>query len=100
MSGILPWNGVITDEIPQMVTAIIQLFADEKLWKQAQQNGIAIVNTRYSKVLFVQNFIHRILSVQTNLKTHRESNFFGAILQHHTMASTKYMSKWIEEKNK
>jgi len=27
-------------------------------------------------------------------------NFLGTILQHHTLKSTKYMSKWIEEKNK
>jgi hypothetical protein len=28
------------------------------------------------------------------------SNFMGAMLQHHTLKSTKYMSRWIEEKNK
>ncbi len=100
MPGNLPWNGVVTDEIPEMVTAAIQLYTDDQLWKQAQQNGVAIVNTRYSKVLFEGHFIVRILAVQANLKKHRLDNFVGAILQHHTMASTKYMSKWIEEKNK
>lgn len=100
MPGNLPWNGVVADEIPEMVTAAIQLYTDEQLWKQAQQNGVAIVNNRYSKVLFEGHFIARILAVQADLKNHRLDNFLGAILQHHTMASTKYMSKWIETKNK
>jgi hypothetical protein len=30
----------------------------------------------------------------------RLDNITGAILQHHTLQSTKYLSKWIEEKNK
>ncbi len=100
MPGNLPWNGVITDETPEMVTAAIQLYTEKELWRLAQQNGIAIVNDRYSKVLFAGHFIARILAVQADLKKHRLDNFVGAILQHHTMASTKYMSKWIEEKNK
>lgn len=100
MPGNLPWNGVVTDGIPEMVTAAIQLYTDKELWKQAQQNGVAIVNNRYSKALFEGHFVARILAVQANLKKHRLDNFVGAILQHHTMASTKYMSKWIEEKNK
>lgn len=100
MPGNLPWNGVVTDGIPEMVTAAVQLYTDKALWKQAQQRGIAIVNNRYSKALFEGHFVARILAVQANLKKHRLDNFVGAILQHHTMASTKYMSKWIEEKNK
>ena len=34
------------------------------------------------------------------LDLHRQQNFFGQILQHHTNQSTKYMSLWIEQKNK
>jgi hypothetical protein len=38
--------------------------------------------------------------VQTHLKQHRLNNFMGALLQYHTLTSTKYMSRWIEEKNR
>jgi glycosyltransferase involved in cell wall biosynthesis len=100
MNGDLPWNGVIADEIDQIVAAAVQLYSDSDSWKQAQQNGIAIVNARYSKALFADDFTNRILEIQTHLKRHRSDNFFGAMLQHHTLASTKYLSKWIEEKNK
>jgi glycosyltransferase involved in cell wall biosynthesis len=100
MAGHLPWNGVVADQIPEIVTAAVKLYTDANAWKEAQQNGIAIVNARYSKMLFAQDFINRILDVQAHLKKHRSNNFFGAMLHHHTLASTKYLSKWIEAKNK
>jgi len=100
MNGNLPWNGIITDEAQDIAHAAIQLYQDETLWKNAQQNGIQIVNQRYAKPLFVADFVNHIQVVQRNLESHRSANFIGAILLHHTMASTKYMSRWIEAKNK
>jgi hypothetical protein len=43
--------------------------------------------------------MNRIEALQLDLKTHRNQNFLGQILQHQTLQSTKYMSKWIEAKN-
>jgi glycosyltransferase involved in cell wall biosynthesis len=100
MHGKLPWNGIIADEVPEIVNGAIALYHEEPLWKQSQQNGVAIINQRYSKSLFETEFISQILQIQNSLEQHRNDNFFGAILQHHTLASTKYMSKWIEAKNK
>jgi hypothetical protein len=37
--------------------------------------------------------------VKDQLAAHRQHNFQGAMLKHHLMKSTKYMSLWIEEKN-
>ena len=100
MNGDLPWNGCIANETQDIVNAAIQLYQDKSLWEQAQKNGIEIVNQRYSKSLFSQDFIHQIVTVKENLEAHRSANFMGAILLHHTVASTKYMSRWIEAKNK
>ena len=99
MNGHLPWNGIIADEVQDIADAAIQLYTDETLWESAQQNGIDIVNQRYVKPLFAFDFINRILDTQKNLEAHRSANFIGAILMHHTLASTKYMSRWIEAKN-
>ena len=33
-----------------------------------------------------------------NLSDHRNTNFIGKMMLHHQHLSTKYMSKWIEEK--
>lgn len=100
MHGNLPWNGIIVDEAAAIATAAIQLYQDEKLWEQARKNGVKIVNQRYSKLLFEADFINRMRYVQNNLEDHRLANFIGSLLLHHTLASTKYMSRWIEAKNK
>jgi glycosyltransferase involved in cell wall biosynthesis len=100
MAGNLPWNGCIEDDADAFAAAAVKLYTDQNLWKQSQQNGIEIVEKRYSKSIFATDFISRILELKTNLQNHRQDNFIGAMLQHHTLASTKYMGKWIEEKNK
>jgi glycosyltransferase involved in cell wall biosynthesis len=100
MNGYLDWSGSIADDPETISKAAAQLYQDENLWKQAQQNGVLIVNQRYEKSLFESDFISWILSTQKSLAPHRNANFMGAILLHHTTASTKYMSRWIEAKNK
>jgi glycosyltransferase involved in cell wall biosynthesis len=100
MHGDLAWSGIIADNPEAISKAAVKLYQDQNLWKQAQQNGIVIVNQRYEKSLFENDFIAHILSIQNSLAPHRNANFMGAILLHHTTASTKYMSRWIEAKNK
>ncbi|MFV8339997.1 glycosyltransferase [Flavobacterium sp. LB3P21] len=100
MHGELPWNGFITNDITDFADRAVQLYQDKIIWSKAQQNGIAIINQRYSKGLFEIDFRTKIEILQSNLEQHRLNNFMGAMLQHHTLKSTKYMSRWIEEKNK
>jgi len=100
MPGNLPWNGTIANDPDEIVRAAAELYQNEMLWKQAQSNGIAILNNRYSKRIFEKNFLDAISKLQSNLQKHRQQNFIGLILQHHLLASTKYLSRWIEAKNK
>ena len=37
---------------------------------------------------------------KNQLLEHRKRNFIGSMLNYHTIKSSKYLSKWIEEKNK
>jgi len=100
MYGELPWNGFITNDITDFADRAVQLYQDKTIWLKAQQNGISIINKRYSKGLFEAGFRTNIDFLCSNLEQHRLNNFMGAMLQHHTLKSTKYMSRWIEEKNK
>jgi hypothetical protein len=100
MHGDLPWNGAVTDSPQVFADEAVQLYNDNKRWLEAQYNGLTIINQRYLKALFVEDFNKQILFLQANLQQHRITNFFGAMLQHHTLSSTKYMSRWIEAKNK
>jgi glycosyltransferase involved in cell wall biosynthesis len=100
MHGDLSWNGIITDEDNAFVEAAVWLYQNEDQWRQAQQNGVQLVNTRFDKNQFAQPFIDEINYVLQHLESHRATNFMGALLQHHSLQSTKYLAKWIEEKGK
>jgi glycosyltransferase involved in cell wall biosynthesis len=99
MHNFLPWNGFIEDDFSAFSTKAIQLYSDEKVWKNTQKNGIKIINQIYDKEKLEQPFISQLNQIQENLETHRTQNFLGSLLQHQTLQATKYMSKWIESKN-
>lgn len=96
----LPWNGFIEDDFEKFANKAIELYTYDILWKKSQQKGIAIINTIYDKEKLAFSFVNKIKEIQENLETHRTQNFLGSLLQHQTLQATKFMSKWIEEKNK
>ena len=100
MHADLPWNGFIEDDYMNFVKNAVKLYTDENLWKQSQKNGIQIINQVFDKVIIGGQFIDRLNLLQQNILHHRTQNFMGRLVQHQTLQSTKYMSKWIEEKNK
>lgn len=100
INGGLPWSGKIANKPDEMASAAVELYTDETGWKKAQQNGIRIINTRFKRKEYEGVFVDRINDVFQDLQTHRLQNFTGQMLMHHTMASSKYMSRWIEAKNR
>jgi glycosyltransferase involved in cell wall biosynthesis len=100
MFGDLVWNGKITDNVNDFANAAVELYLNKNLWKIAQKNGIEIINNRYNATIFGKLFMDKILETQNNLENHRTNNFIGEMLQMQTLKSTKFMSKWIEEKNR
>ncbi|SOD14976.1 glycosyltransferase [Pedobacter xixiisoli] len=100
MANGLDWAGVINNNLEAFVDETLAFYQNEIQWKQAQQNGIKIINELYSKNKFEAPFLERIIAIEENLNGHQQQNFFGEILKHQTLQSTKYMSLWIEEKNK
>ena len=100
MHGNLDWSGEVADSAADIAEEAIQLYTQKELWFSAQKNGVQIVNQLYAKEKWIPQFINKLNSVQNNLKKHRSKNFIGAMLQQQTTASSKYLSKWIEEKNK
>ena len=78
----------------------VKLYTNETVWQKFQQNGVAIINQNFDEKFWDAKLIEKIIEMNRNLQDYRKQNFLGAMLQHHTLTSTKYLSKWIEEKNK
>jgi glycosyltransferase involved in cell wall biosynthesis len=98
MYGNLDWNGFISNE-NDFVEKAIELNTNKNVWKTAQKNGYKIIEKRFKKELYETDFMNQVENLQENLNAHRNQNFLGQILQHQSLQSTKYMSKWIEAKN-
>jgi len=97
--GELPWNGWITDDTESFANAAVALYNNVSDWRQSQENGVAIINAFYDKVTLDKKLSDKIQNLKNGLTAHRETNFFGALLRHQTLNSSKYMAKWIEAKN-
>lgn len=96
----LEWAGFITDDVQDFADKAVLLYSDKTNWLKAQQNGIEIVNQIFDKEFHSKLLIEKIQKLQSEIENHRKRNFIGAMLMHHTISGTKYMSRWIEEKNK
>ena len=96
----LDWGGAITNDVNDFANSAIDLYTNKLKWELAQQNGIKIINHVFDKNLHANLLMNKIDELKNQLQQHRLKNFIGSVLMHHTISSTKYMSRWIEEKNK
>ena len=95
-----PWNGYVVNDFNEFSEKAVYLYLNKEQWKKSQLNGVAIINNIYDKEKLGRPFVNQIIETQNNLEQHRTQNFLGNLLQHQKYQATKYMSKWIEEKNK
>ncbi len=98
--GDVPPNGIIADDPNEIANASIALYLDGRMWKAFQANGFKVINTRFQYSNFANRLSELVTQIRTDLHGHRLKNFTGQMLLHHSLQSTKYLSKWIEEKNK
>lgn len=95
----LPWPGSITNHTQQFADDAVALYQSDVLFSQAQKNAQTLLTSHYDKSLLAHQLINKINAIESTLNTHRETNFTGQMLKHHTMRSTQYMAQWIEAKN-
>jgi len=94
-----PWPGMIANDVTEFVAAAVKLYNDQHAWLEAQKNAQGLLTARYDAEKLGTQLINKITEIEENLVQHRLNNFTGAMLTHHSMASTKYMSQWIAAKN-
>jgi glycosyltransferase involved in cell wall biosynthesis len=100
MYGDLPMPGVIADTPEAFAELSVAIYSNKIKWQQNAQRGVEIIKERYNGKVISRDFMTRLDALKTNLKLHRQAHFIGQILQHQSLQASKYLSKWIEEKNK
>ncbi len=94
------WNGFVTDDITDFVEKAMLLYRDKEVWDSAQRVGAELLRANYDRSNFTAVFLARVNEVRRLLSSHRQANFIGEILHSQQLNSSKYMSLWIETKNK
>jgi hypothetical protein len=104
----LDWSGLTTDlntfdsqedRAVDFANHAVQLYQEETLWQQKQQNGYQLIKANFNQDNIKTTLLSTIQKIGDNLQTHRTQNFIGQMLQHHHLKSTQYMAQWIEAKN-
>jgi len=100
MKGINEWSGIITDDDQEFADQAVKLYNNKTEWTSAVNNGDTILKEQFAVQQAHLDLMERIDVLQINRESHRQNNFMGSMLKHHTLQSTKFMSRWIQEKNK
>ncbi|MCL9808778.1 glycosyltransferase [Flavobacterium luminosum] len=93
------WNGFVMNDWDSFIEASIRLYTDQNLWNERQKKGY-IALEKFSQDNFKKEFSFKLMELSNHLKKHRQNNFIGNLLQQQAFQATRFMSKWIEEKNK
>ncbi|WP_460219556.1 glycosyltransferase [Psychroserpens sp. MEBiC05023] len=89
----------VCDTAEEFINHAVALYKDHPKWLTQQSLGFEVLQTQFGKSKFEESFSERLTVLSQKLDKHRQKNFIGQLLQHHTLQSTKYMGKWIEAKN-
>jgi hypothetical protein len=96
-----PWPGAIADLHQDFIAEAIKLYTQKAHWQQASQ-----VIPHYLALNKIQRNNQKealkthLLGLSQGLTAHRQQHFLSAMLWHHSLKSSQYMSQWIEAKNK
>lgn len=100
MPNAIQWPGFVEDDPHAFAKLAVDLYRNQTIWESAQKRGIQMINGHFSKRALQKRLFEKLEFLTQNLDNHRNKNFIGSMLQHQSMAATKYMGKWIEAKNK
>lgn len=100
ISNTTDWNGFVVENTTDFVTKSIELYSNEEVWLSKQKKGIDILEKYFFRDKYFADFNNKILKIENNLAKWRSNNFIGNLLINNQFLSVKFMSKWIEEKNK
>ena len=94
------WSGAIANTSREIAEKAIELYSNKQVWFSAQQKSNPILAQRFDSEKHFSSFKEQLETAFQNSSINRSNNFIGRMFSHQTMNSSKYFSKWIEEKNK
>ncbi|MGE0616998.1 MAG: glycosyltransferase [Bacteriovoracia bacterium] len=100
LGGELPFGGRVADSADAFAREAAELYESAEAWASAQRAGERILVTRFDPDQTTRTLLARLEDWRTRREERRARNPIGAILWREQYQSTRYLSKWIEEKNR
>ncbi|WP_221801160.1 glycosyltransferase [Oceanobacter mangrovi] len=91
---------LVAQQPDELAAAAVTLYQQAGPWQQASAAAAQLIERRFNVQQHGDYLRQRLQQLQDNLEQHRLSGFYGAMLRHHSMKSTRYMAQWIEAKNR
>ncbi|REL31603.1 glycosyltransferase [Thalassotalea euphylliae] len=99
MTTELGWAGEVAETVDGLAQAAIALYQNEDKWQIASELAERNRKLLFTSQPFVDQFSEQLTCIANQLTMHRQQNFIGLMLNHHSHKSTQYMSQWIAAKN-
>lgn len=103
ITGIENWPGAVLNADASSGTFAehaAALYEREAVWQKASDAGRQLINRSFNKAHQSERLAQKLTQLFETLTQHRTKNLVGRLLWHHGQASTRYMSLWIQEKEK
>lgn len=94
------WPGVIADDNESFVKGAVTLYQQESCWQQSHLLAQPHAKRLFGQPELMESLIGDVEHISAQLEQHRNGNFVGLMLNHHSHRSTQFMSQWITSKNK
>lgn len=94
------WGGFIAENETDFVDAVCKLYNDETEWNKAVTHGFDILSNQFSEEIWSGVLKDAVLKIHENIEPHRSNLFIQKILWQNGLQAVKYISLWIEQKNK
>lgn len=93
------FSGVIGDCDDEWISAIVDIYKNESAWKPENAKALKTISTKFQGQEF-EDFPGMIQIKLEQLTSNRKNQFLQKLLLQETLKTSKYLSKWIIEKNK
>lgn len=100
MMGSAPLAYPLTDQPEEYAQLVAHYYHDAVMWKHLQEDGYQRIQDNFLSVDHISKFLDPIIKAIDGLETHRANDFWQSLMWQNQLGAMKYMSRWIEAKNK
>lgn len=94
------WNGFVTDSMEDFIQKSELLYKNQQVWNESRNKGYIIFEKMFADLSYSEELLKTVLLYKKDIQFIRKSNFISQILLSQQNNASKYMSLWIQEKNK